>query len=94
MAECILGCNPLVAPSAFTRAYRNWGMREGWGRTTGPPPASAVYNLLTLTRPEQQQMCLAGSGLTAGGAWYALTRRSTLDLQVKARLEAVGIPVH
>ena len=94
MAECILGCNPLVAPSAFTRAYRNWGTREGWGRTTGPPPASAVYNLLTLTRPEQQQMCLAGRGLTAGGAWYALTRRSTLDLQVKARLEAVGIPVH
>ncbi len=24
-ADCILGCNPLVAPSAFPRAYKNWG---------------------------------------------------------------------
>ena len=93
-AECILGCNPLVAPSAFTRAYRNWGTLEGWGRLTGTPPVSTVFNLLTLTMTEQQQMCLAGRGLTAGGAWYALTRKSTLDPQVKARLEAVGIPVH
>ena len=38
-------------------------------------------------------MCLAGNGLTAGGPWYVLTRKSTLDPQVKARLEAVGIPV-
>jgi hypothetical protein len=28
-ADCILGCSPLVAPSAFARAYRNWGTLEG-----------------------------------------------------------------
>jgi hypothetical protein len=31
-------------------------------------------------------MCLTYNGLPAGGAWYALTRKSTLDPQVKARL--------
>ena len=31
-------------------------------------------------------MCLTHNGLPAGGAWYALTRKSTLDPQVKARL--------
>ncbi len=31
-------------------------------------------------------MCLAYNGLPAGGAWYALTRKSTLDPQVKACL--------
>ncbi len=85
-ADCILGCNPLVAPSAFARAYRNWGTLEGWGGLTGAPPTSTVLNLLTLSMPEQRQMCLTHNGLPEGGAWYALTRKSTLDPQVKVRL--------
>ena len=93
-ADCILGCNPLVAPSAFARAYRTWGTLEGWDRLTGAPPASTVFNLLTLTGIEQRQMCLTHSGLSAGGAWYALTRKSTLDPQVKARLCAGAAVVY
>ena len=30
-AECVVGCNPLVAPSSFPVAVRCWGMLEGWG---------------------------------------------------------------
>ena len=93
-ASCIIGCNPLVAPSAFPCAYRTWGTREGWGRWDGSPSVCTVYNLLTLTMPEQRQNCLVCGGLTAGGTWYALTRKSTLDPQVKARLEVEAIPVH
>ncbi len=85
-ADCILGCNPLVAPSVFARAYRNWGTLEGWGGLTGAPPTSPVLNLLTLSMPEQRQMCLTHNGLPEGGIWYALTRKSTLDQQVNARL--------
>ena len=92
-AGCVIGCNPLVAPSAFPCAYRTWGTMEGWGRWAGGPPSSTVYNLLTLTMPEQRQNCLVSGGLTAGGTWYALTRKSTLDPQVKARLEVEAIPV-
>jgi hypothetical protein len=93
-ADCILGCNPLIAPSAFARAYRNWGTLEGWGRLTGAPPTSTVLNLLTLSMPEQWQMCLTHNGFPAGGAWYALTRKSTLDPQVKARLCAAAALVY
>ena len=89
-ADCILGCNPLVAPSVFTRAHRTWGSMEGWGGLDGIPPASTVYNLLTLTQPEQRQMCITYRGMAAGGVWFALTRRSTLDPQVKSLLETRG----
>jgi hypothetical protein len=87
-ADCILGYNPLVATSAVASAYRNrdWGTLERWGRLTGAPPTSTVLNLLTSSMPEQWQMCLAHNGLPAGGAWYALTRKSILDPRVKARL--------
>ncbi len=50
-------------------------------------------NLLTLTMPEQRQNCLVSGCLTAEGTWYVLTRKSTLDPQVKARLEVEAIPV-
>lgn len=93
-ADCVLGCNPLVAPSVFARAHRNWGTLEGWGGLNGVPPASTVLNLLTLTPPEQRQMCLACRVLTAGGVWFALTRRSTLDPQVKTLLTARGAALH
>jgi ribonuclease HI len=43
---------------------------------------------------EQRQNCLVRGGLAAGGIWYALTRTSTLDPQVKARLVAEANPVH
>ena len=41
-------------------------MLEGWGRLTAAPPASTVLNLLTLSEPEQRQMCLTHKGLSAG----------------------------
>jgi hypothetical protein len=88
-ADCILGCNPLVAPSAFARSTL-----EGWGRLTGAPPASTVLNLLTLSGPEQRQLYLTHNGLLAGGIWYALTRKSTLDPQVRARLCAGAAMVY
>ena len=89
--DCILGCNPLVAPAAFARAFRNMGSREGWDHSDRSPLTRAVYSLLTLTRLEQRHMC---RGLTAGGCWYVLTRRSTLDPQVKQQLEASANPCH
>jgi hypothetical protein len=79
-ADCNLGCNPLVAPLAFVRANRNWGTLERWGRLRGAPPTSTVLNLLTLSMPEQRQMCLTHNGLPA------LTRKSTLDPQSGAAL--------
>jgi hypothetical protein len=91
-AGCIIECNLLVAPSEFPCAY-SWGALEGWGRWAGRPPSSTVYNLLTLNTQEQRQNCLVSGGLTAGGTWYALTRKSTLDPQVKVRLEVATIPV-
>ena len=92
--DCILGCNPLVAPAAVPCCYRSWGTQEGWGRLPGTRSASVLYNLLTLSREEQRQNCLIRGGLAAGGVWYALTRTSTLDPQVKARLDAEANPVH
>ena len=77
--DCILGCNPLVAPLAFTRAYKCLQSQEGWGHAIITAPTCTVYNLLTVSRPEQLCLC---RGLTAGAAWYALTRRSALDPQV------------
>ena len=35
--DCILGCNPLVAPAAFARAFRNMGSLEGWGHADSSP---------------------------------------------------------
>ncbi len=67
-AGCILGCNLLVAPSAFPCAYRTWGTLEGWGRLNGIPPVRTVYNLLRLTMAEQRQNCFVQGGLTAGGS--------------------------
>ena len=92
-AGCIIGCNPLVTPSAFPCAYRTWDTLEGLGRWAGRPPSSTVYNFLTLITQEQRQNCLLSGGLTGGGTWYALTRKSTLDPQVKERLEVEAIPV-
>ena len=91
-AGCILGCNPLVAPSVFPCAYRTWGTLEGWGRMS--PPVITVYNLLTLTMAEQRQNCLVQGGLTAGGIWYALTRKSAIDQQVQERLDVSATAVH
>jgi ribonuclease HI len=89
--DCILGCNPLVASSAFTRAYKCLQSQEGWGHAINTAPTCIVYNLLTLSRPEQLYLC---RGLTAGGSWYALTRRSALDPQVNQQLNACGTRLH
>jgi len=35
-------------------------------------------------------MCITYRGMAAGGVWFALTRRSTLDPQVKSLLETRG----
>lgn len=89
--DLILGCNPLIAPSAFARSYQCLQTQEGWGHSIHTIPTCTVYNLLTLTRPVQRHLC---RGLVAGGSWYALTRRSTLDPQVKRQLEACGNNLH
>jgi hypothetical protein len=91
----VLGCNTLIAPSAFARAHRNWGTLERWDSrmTDSPPASSTVYSLLTLTPPEQRQVCLACRGLAAGEVWFAITRRSTLDPQVRTLLTTRGVPV-
>ena len=41
-AECIVGCNPLVAPSSFPVAIRCWGTLEGWGHPWATPPSRVV----------------------------------------------------
>ncbi len=89
--DCILGCNPLVASSAFTHAYKCLQSQKGWGHAINTAPTCIVYNLLTLSRPEQLYLC---RGLTAGGGWYALTRRSALDPQVNRQLNACGTRLH
>ena len=86
-AECIVGCNPLVAPSSFPIALRCWGTLEGWGHSWAIPPTRVVYNLLTQSPEEQRQLCRP---LAAGGIWWALTRESTLDREVKAMLKQRG----
>ena len=89
--DCILGCNPLVAPAAFARAFRNMGSLEGWGHADRSPITRAVYSLLTIPKLEQLHMC---RGLTAEGCWYVLTRRSTLAPEMKRHLEARANPCH
>jgi ribonuclease HI len=64
------------------------------GRLPGTRSARTLYNLLTLSMDEQRQNCLVRGGLAAGGIWYALTRTSTLDPQVKVRLVEEANPVH
>ena len=46
-AECVVGCNPLVAPSSFPVAVRCWGMLEGWGYTSASHPSRVMYCMLT-----------------------------------------------
>jgi hypothetical protein len=89
--DCILGCNPLVAPAAFARAFRNMGSLEGWGHADRSPITRAVYSLLTIPKVEQLHMC---RGFTAEGCWYVLTSRSTLDPEVKRHMEAHANPCH
>ena len=86
-AECIVGCNPLVAPSSFPVAIRSWGTLEGWGHPWAASPSRVVYCLLTQCAAEQR---LLARSLSADGVWWALTRRSTLDPEVKAILGQRG----
>jgi len=86
-ADCIVGCNPLVAPSSFQAAIRSWGALEGWGHSWAVPPSRVVYCLLTQS-PEEQRML--ARPLAANSVWWALTRRSTLDPEVKAILVQRG----
>ena len=89
-AECIVGCNPLVAPSSFPVAIRSWGTLEGWGHPWAAPPSRVMYCLLTQS-PEEQR--LLARPLQAKGIWWALTRRSTLDSEVAAILRQRGCAV-
>ena len=78
-ADCIVGCNPLVAPSSFPVALRCWGTLEGWGHSD-PHPSRILYCLLTQSREEQRILCRP---LRADDVWWALTRESVLDSEVK-----------
>ena len=71
--DCIVGCNPLAAPSSFSRALNGQG--EDWGFNL-PPSSCIIYNLLHLPPPEQWLVC---QSLRVDRCWYALTRGSTLD---------------
>jgi hypothetical protein len=92
-------CLRWIALSDATRSLRNalfiqnLGYAGRVGQVTWDSLCS-LYNLLTLSMDEQRQNCLVRGGLAAGGIWYALTRTSTLDPQVKARLVAEANPVH
>ena len=86
-AECIVGCNPLVAPSSFPISVRCWGSLEGWGHSCAAPPSRVVYSLLTQPPEEQRQIIRR---LAAEDMWWALTRESTLDREVKAILRQYG----
>ena len=83
--DCIVGCNPLVAPSSFPRALNGQG--EGWGFNLSPS-SCIIYNLLHLSAPEQWLVC---QSLRADRCWYALTRGSTLDHRTKALLSSLGV---
>ena len=83
--DCIVGCNPLAAPSSFPRALNGQG--EGW-RFNLPPSSCIIYNLLHLPAPEQWLVC---QSLLADTCWYALTRGSTLDHRTKALLSSFGV---
>ncbi len=89
--DCILGCNPLIAPAAFARAFKNMGSLEGWGHADRSAITRAVCSLLTIPKLEQLHMC---RGLTAEGCWYVLTCRYTLDSEVKRHLEERANPCH
>ena len=65
-AECIVGCNPLIAPSSFPIAIRCWGTLEGWGHPWQAPQSRVVYNLLTQSAEEQRQFFLP---IAADGIW-------------------------
>ena len=73
-AECIVGCNPLVAPSSFPIALRCWGTLEGWGHSWAIPPTRVVYNLLTQTVSEPGG---AASAVPATCCWRHLVGTDT-----------------
>ena len=86
-AECVVGCNPLVAPSSFPVAVRCWGMLEGWGYSSASHPSRVMYCMLTQSPAEQLQMA---QSLKAGAIWWALTRASNLAPEVRAMLSKRG----
>ena len=85
-ADGIVGCNPLLAPSSFPVAVRCWGLVEGWGHSA-PHPTRVMHCLLTLSPEEQRKLCL---GLKSSAVWWALTRSSTLDPEVRTALARRG----
>ena len=83
-ADCVVGCQPLVAPSSFPIAIRGWDTAEGWGLPLRAAPKRVLCNLLTLSAREQHDVCRP---LTPQCMWFFLTRDTTLALDVKAQLE-------
>jgi len=78
---CALGCNPLVAPSAFPIALRSWSVQEGWRLGSpkiedGWPQRGVVLNFLTKIPQEQKAMC---TKLPKTKRWFVLTRSKSLD---------------
>ena len=86
-AECVVGCNPLVAPSSFPVAVCCWGMLEGWGYTSTSHPSRVMYCMLSQSPAKQLQMA---QSLKAGATWWALTRASNLAPEVRAILSNRG----
>ena len=72
-AKCVVGFNPLVAPSSFSVAVRCWGMLDGY--TSASHPSRVMYYMLTQSPTEQLQMA---QSLKVGATWWAVTRASNL----------------
>jgi ribonuclease HI len=83
-SDGIIGCCPLMAPSSFL--YSSWnGVSADWGGQVHP--RRPVFDLLCASPEEQRSLC---GRLRPDQVWFALSRRSTLDMNTKRVLERAG----
>ena len=76
-SDGIIGCCPLMAPSSFL--YSSWnGVSADWGGQL--QPRRPVFDLLCASPEEQRSLC---GRLRPDQVWFALSRRSTLDMNTK-----------
>jgi len=82
--DSIIGCCPLVAPSSFP--HSSWdGDSCDWGYQLRPN--RLMFDLLCSPLGEQRRLCKL---MSPDKIWFALTRRSTLDREIRRALELIG----